>query len=91
MDGADIIIILIITSLVIGMRRRLTDGYEVPAPPTAPVMTTPLMPPPPTTTPVPVVTSSEIGKVFETQNFAKLTEKELERHKFLRQLNKTRT
>ena len=73
----------------------LPPPVTTPAPPTAPVMTTPqpvtpLMPPPPTTTPVPVVTASEIGKVFETQNFAKLPEKELERRKFLRRLNKIR-
>jgi len=59
--------------------------------PTAPVMTTPppvtpLMPAPPTRTPAPVVTASEIGKVFDNQNLAKLTESELERRKFTRRV-----
>ena len=71
----------------------LPPPVMTPAPPTSPVMTTPppvtpLMPPPPTTTPAPVSTASDIGKVFEKYNFSKLTGKELERHKFLRRLNK---
>jgi hypothetical protein len=104
MDGEDIIITLIIAALAIVLGRKMTEGYEVAPPPpvtlappsTAPAMTTPppvtpLMPAPPVRKPAPVVTSSEIGKVFDNQNLSKLPESELERRKFMQKVASLRT
>jgi hypothetical protein len=62
-------------------------------PPTAPAMTspppaTPVAPPPPVETPVPDVTATTVGKVFDKFNFGKLSQDELQRKAFIMRANK---